>query len=511
MTPSPVSSAADPAPLRERIRLPLAIPVQPYLKDHHFDGKIIFPAVEILQRLAASVLSYRPEAHVRCMRLASFDRILPVEEDARVIEAHNEMEIYEDGRISSKFITEGMIGDTAIRRTKVHAAADFAEPSERIAGLPLDMASALEGIACGVSSGKLYSDLVPLGPSYQNVSGDIFLSASGAVAHVQAAGHPAPSEPLGSTFPLDAALHAACAWGQRFHNVVAFPVGFEERLILDPTVPGETYFCRVLPGPVSGSSLAFDIWIHDSSGGLREQVRGVTMRDISGGRIKPPAWVRSGGGDPLAVLRGQCRALAVIDHDTVAAFATQSLSGVERERLERMGAKRLRSYLGARLALKYLSRKLAGGDRVTPANAIHTVMADGVRPCCPVLGSGEPLNCSVSHDRRFALAVADEGEIGVDVEVVADRILKVRRAYMGREEMALTDASPLGVAPASIRIWSIKEGVSKATGRSLPESWKHVSVSEIGRNESRLTVEGIRYAAFHDTVDEHVFTLVKRA
>lgn len=507
--PSSVSSTADPSRMRERIRLSLTIPVQPYLKDHHFDGKIIFPAVEILHLLAGSALSYRSDAHVRCMRLASFDRLLPIAEDSRVIEAYNELEVYESGRISSKFITEGMIRGTTIRRTKVHAVVDFAEAGERIEGLPIDMASALEGIPYGISSEKLYSDLVPFGPSYRNISGNIFLSASGAVAYVQGATHPAPSEPLGSTFPFDAALHAACAWGQRFHNIVAFPVGFEERRIVNPTLPGETYFCRILPALVTGPALSFDIWIHDLSAGLREYVRGVMMRDISGGRISPPEWVRSEGRDPLAVIRGQCRAIAVIDLDTIADFAIKALSGDERERSEHMGAKRLRNYLGARLALKYLSRKLSGGDRVTPAADIHTVMADGIRPCCPDSGNKTPINCSVSHDRRFAVAVADDGEIGVDVEMVSDRILKVRHAYMGREEMRLTDVSPLGVAQASVRVWSIKEGVSKATGRSLAESWKHVSVSEIGRNKSRLTVEGTRYAAFHDTVDDHVFTLVK--
>lgn len=496
--------------MRERIRLPLAIPVHPYLRDHHFDGKIIFPAVEILQLLAGSAQSYRSDAHVRCMRSASFDRLLPVEEDARVIEACHELEVYESGRISSKFITEGMIKGTTIRREKVHAVVNFTEMGEPMAGLPIDVASALEGISYGVSSRKLYSDLVPFGPSYQNICGTIFLSVSGAVAHVQGAAHPAPSEPLGSTFPFDGALHAACAWGQRFHNIVAFPVGFEERLIVNPTVPGETYFCRILPALVTGSSLTFDIWIHDLSAGLREYIRGVIMRDISGGRIRPPEWVRNGGIDPLAVIRGHCRAIAVIDHDTVADFAINALSGDEHENSKRMGAKRLRSYLGARLALKYLSRELSGGDRVTPGADIHTVMADGIRPCCPVVANKGPINCSVSHDRRFSVAVAGNEEIGVDVEMVSDRILKVRHAYMGRGEMTLTDASPLGVTQASVRVWSIKEGVSKATDRSLAESWKHVSVSEVGRNESRLTVAGIRYAAFHDTVDDHVFTLVKR-
>jgi hypothetical protein len=276
--------------MRERIRLPLVIPVHPYLKDHHFEGKIILPAVEILQRLAGSVRAYRPGAPIRCMRLASFDKFLQIEEDSPAIEACHELEVYESGRISSKLITVVPIKGAAVTRTKVHAIVNFTDAGER-AGLPIDMVSALDGICYKIPSQKLYSDLVLFGPSYQNVRDDILLSENGAVALVCAADHPAPSEPLGSPFPFDGALHVACAWGQRFHHIVAFPVGFEERLIVEPTAPGETYHCRILPVSVTGESLKFDIWIRDSAGGLREEIRGVVMRDVSGGRIKPPNWV----------------------------------------------------------------------------------------------------------------------------------------------------------------------------------------------------------------------------
>jgi hypothetical protein len=42
---------------------------------------------------------------------------------------------------------------------------------------------------------------------------------------------------------------------------------------------------------MTGESLLFDIWIHDLTGDLREEIRGVIMRDVSGGRVKPPDWV----------------------------------------------------------------------------------------------------------------------------------------------------------------------------------------------------------------------------
>jgi len=43
----------------------------------------------------------------------------------------------------------------------------------------------------------------------------------------------------------------------------------------------------------------------------------------------------------------------------------------------------------------------------------------------------------------------------------------------------------------------------------LPDSWKQVLVDEIGKHESRLRVAGAKHRVFHDTIDDHVVTLVK--
>lgn len=282
---------ADTSRMRERIRLPLVIPVPSYLKDHHFEGKIILPAVEVLQRLAGSVRSYRSDAYVRCMQLASFDRFLYITENSQEINACQELEVYESGRIVSKLVTTGKIKGSAMTRTKIHAAVSFMPVEENIAEPPMDLASTRDGVFYRVSPRKLYSDLVPFGPSFQNIRDDLLLSERGAVARVYAADHPAPMEPLGSPFPLDGAMHAACAWGQRFHHFVAFPVGFAKRLVIKPTVTGETYSCMILPIQGNGESLKFDIWIHDATGNLREEIKGVIMRDVFGGRIRPPDWI----------------------------------------------------------------------------------------------------------------------------------------------------------------------------------------------------------------------------
>ena len=503
-------SSSTVAPSREALTLclPLTISVEPYLRDHRIDGKIVLSAVEILQHLVASAKAHRPDATICRMGAAKFERFLLIPEDASVIETCHELEIHENGRLVSRLTTRSVIPGTGIKRTMVHAHVEFTAPKEGRPPLPMDMAAALDGVSFEIPASKLYHELVPFGPAYRNITGSLFLTENGAVAQVFAARQPAVSDLLGSPFPFDAALHAACVWGQRYRCLTAFPVGFEERIIVEPTVPGESYHCRILPVATTGDDLIFDIRIYDMAGGLREVIRGVAMKDISGGRVKPPDWVRNEGSLPLAVIGEQCRAVAVVDRRTMADFAALALTVPERERLGKMGNKRKADFLAARLALKFLSRKLIT-DWTTPASAIQTVSPNGINPCCTVVGTNDPVFCSVSHDSRFAIAVAGDGEIGVDVERLSDRVVKARRIFMGGEELAMTEASSLGLVPASIRVWSIKEGIAKATGRPLAEAWKKVKVECIERRRSLLTVEGVRYKAFHDTVDNHIFTVVK--
>jgi phosphopantetheinyl transferase len=506
-TPSPSGTEKDAA----WVRCPRSISVLSYLRDHHFAGKTIFPAVEILQGLAATALEQRPDAGVRSMQGAAFDRFLEIGENDRDIDVFYDMKKNDQGSVSARLVTVAPSGKTGIRREKIHAVVDFAAPAKAATGFPYDLAASLAGICYRIPAEKLYRDLVPFGPSYRSLQGDVLLTENGGLGRVLAAAYPAPSAPLGSTFPFDGIMHIACAWSQRFHRIVAFPVGFDERVVMAPTVPGETYCCRVLPVSVRKDVLTFDMAIYDLTGHLREFIRGVKMRDVSGGRIKPPAWVQSDRGDSLATLRDHCRALSVLEDAAVFDFAELSLSPVETSRFGKMGKRRQQGYLAGRLALKNLARKLSGDDRLTPAPNIHTMREDRIRPACPDLTGSGPVFCSLSHDRRFAVAVGGDEEMGVDVERLSDRVLKARHLYMGASELALADAASLGVLPASLRVWSIKEGVAKAVNMPIGETWKRVNVFDIGFHKSRLTVDGESFIAFHDTVDDHVFTLVKRA
>jgi phosphopantetheinyl transferase len=99
--------------------------------------------------------------------------------------------------------------------------------------------------------------------------------------------------------------------------------------------------------------------------------------------------------------------------------------------------------------------------------------------------------------------------VGIDVEKVSGRVLTSRRLYMSESEMALVRASPLGEAETAVRIWSIKEAVTKALDINLADAWRRVRVTTVGVFESRFQIDDdAPNLAFHDAVEQHVFTII---
>ena len=158
---------------------------------------------------------------------------------------------------------------------------------------PFRVVEKLEGKCISVPSAAIYRELVPFGTAYQNIIGDLSVSPEGALAYLSGGNYEADENLLGSPFPLDAAMHAACVWGQRFSGIVAFPAGFEKRLIYQKTKKGGGYLGRVVPVNVHQESLIFDAWIYDLNGVIYETISGIKMRDVSQGRLHPPQWIKA--------------------------------------------------------------------------------------------------------------------------------------------------------------------------------------------------------------------------
>jgi len=304
-----------------------------YLRDHHIGPLTVLPAVEALQILARS----KPaawDAESRLQEGVLFHHLLAIDPAAAEMSLLQEHERYADGSCLSRLTTIRRRG-TVSRRMEhllvrfVPAAPGSAEgnaapppgdsgPDDAVAGRMAPAASAdagrisdrafgfpglsltffdtgpTDGAAFRVGGSRLYQELVPFGPAYRNIRGDVWLTPEGAWATVSGGNFPEAEGPLGSPFPFDAAMHAACAWGQRYGNRVVFPVAFDRREIFRPTRTAQTYLCRISPRPGEGSSLCFDLWICDRDQRPAEAVRGLRMREIPGGKLTPPAWVREG-------------------------------------------------------------------------------------------------------------------------------------------------------------------------------------------------------------------------
>jgi len=273
--------------------LPVAIVIEPWLFDHRFEGTAILPAVEMLQLLACAVQSHVPGAAVTSLQHATFDRFLRLEPAATVIDASCTLAVTESGALRATLATAAKVGSAGVTRIKEHATVSFSQAAPPVTEIPAGALSAFHIPGFEIPASRLYAELVPFGPAFQSVQGKVILSDCAAVASVRALPHPGAAGPLGSPFPFDGCLHAACAWAQRYCGIVAFPAGFAERVIAQPIAPGETVSCAALPVSVHEGVIKFDIWLCDQAGALREMARGVAMKDVSGGRLTPPAWVLS--------------------------------------------------------------------------------------------------------------------------------------------------------------------------------------------------------------------------
>ena len=291
---------ADIPQISQAVHLPVDIAVHSHLLDHCFEAKPVLPAVEAMLILAQAVHAYRPQVDITAITKARFEKFLFIPPGAASIHALCILDVFDNGAVYAVLQTKSRAGKTSITRRKEHVSLCFSPVRPMIHDFSPDAIEELEGLRREIVPGQIYRELVPFGPAYHNISENLQLAQNGAIATIRApsyGAHAALSGSLGSPFVLDAALHAACVWGQRYAGVVAFPVGIDKRLVFNRTQPGESYISRILPVRTDPELLVFDIWIYDRRGCTFEAVKGVRMRDVSGGRLKPPLWIVSGGKD----------------------------------------------------------------------------------------------------------------------------------------------------------------------------------------------------------------------
>jgi hypothetical protein len=270
------------------IRIPLEPPAAPYLRDHRFNGRPVLPAVEAMELLAAGVAAEAPSIDRLQIREARFDKFLPLD-NAAAISLWCELETEDDGVVAA--LRSKRRGKHGIARRLTHAEMRFGG-ADAGPGRVAKQGAGSTDAPLPPSPERIYTDLVPFGASYRNLSAITRFEREGIRAKIAAPAIKGPFH-LGSPFVLDAAFHAACVWGQRYAGVVAFPVGFDRRRILRPCEAGRSYETTIRVRDETPPLLIFDIAI-DNRGEICEVVTGVRMRDVSGGRLKPPNWISAG-------------------------------------------------------------------------------------------------------------------------------------------------------------------------------------------------------------------------
>ncbi len=203
-------------------------------------------------------------------------------------------------------------------------------------------------------------------------------------------------------------------------------------------------------------------------------------------------------------LQSCCLGMILLDMETISPVEEYLFTRREAARAVRMGPRRRKGFTAARVALKRLARQLDLVKENRPDRAIETIGPDDVRPCLAESG----LYCSVSHSFRLVAAVAGRHPIGVDLEVVSKKAIRVWHLFMLPGERDLIYLSSLTPERTATRAWTIKEAASKALGFHLFQAIREVEVVRVGREESVMRYRGNAYPVRHSEGNGHVITLI---
>ena len=258
----------------------MSIPVRPWYGDHHIGGRVVLPAVEILEILARTIRSSWLDAGVRTQRRAAFTRFLVIASPREKIAARVELHSRSTGVEAS---LQTVVQLKTMRRWLTHATVCFCreqqENNASVASFSIEPAGKHGNT---FDRRVIYQEMVPFGPAYQTlealrVNGSL---ATGRLVAPSFAKEAKETVLLGSPFPLDAAMHAACVLGQQQVHFIPFPVGFDCRRIYLATRPGAVYQVRVGFRGRHGQDLVFDLEIGQVSGKLNERITGLRMRQV---------------------------------------------------------------------------------------------------------------------------------------------------------------------------------------------------------------------------------------
>jgi phosphopantetheinyl transferase len=203
-------------------------------------------------------------------------------------------------------------------------------------------------------------------------------------------------------------------------------------------------------------------------------------------------------------LRAACLGMVILDMETLSPRENHLFTPRESAKSLRMGPRRLKSFTASRIALKILTRQLGLVKEKMSDRAIETLGPDDQRPCLADSG----IYCSVSHSSRFVVAVAHGHPVGVDIEEVSNKILRIGNFFLSPGERRLLSQTGLDFNRAATRVWSIKEAAAKALGLHLFQAIREVEVIKMGNEISAMRVQEKTCLVNHGEGEGGVIALV---
>ncbi len=438
----------------------LAAESDPYLDDHVFRGERLLPAVMGLEAMAQAAAALAGMSGAPVFEDVRFERpvVVPVLRSVTV-------------RLVALKREPGVV-DVALRSGETGFAADHFRATCRFGPRPGGLASdggATEGRAvagrtadtCAVGSqaadppaaaalvpagagfrervvrlepaSDLYGGLLFHGGRFRRLSGYRELTATACVAEISADGalpwfgrYLPGSLVLGDPAARDAAIHAVQAC---IPHATVLPVAVD-RIVSATLGLTERAFVRAREREQDGESFLYDLEILSPEGVVLERWEGLRLRRVAEAEANGP-W-------PAPLLGPYVeRRVRELFPGVRVAVAIEAAPEEEREERGRHALERL---LGEPVAISHRpdGKPEAGGSR----------------------------SVSLSHSGPLTLAVLGEGNVGCDLEPVAERGGEVWRDLLGPERFALAGQiareAHESEADAATRVWAAGEALKKA-------------------------------------------------
>ena len=203
-------------------------------------------------------------------------------------------------------------------------------------------------------------------------------------------------------------------------------------------------------------------------------------------------------------LQSACLGMILLDIATISFAQEHLFTPREASRAMKMGPRRRRDFIGARVALKRLARQLDLVRENMPDREVETLAPDDVRPC--IADSG--IYCSVSHSAGLVIAAAHRHPIGVDLETASEKATRIWTRFQTPGETDIVVQSGLSPARIAARAWTIKEAAAKALGLNLFQAIREVAVVRVGEVEGMMRYQERFFPVRHAEGNGYVMSLI---